>query len=519
MQRRQFLLASAVAAAPSSSWQPGKVRHLIPTASHDRILLKASFEAPLANAPVLRAGTRTFPGRMTDTRGEFWSFDATALAPGQPHNLQLFDAKKKPLCDPWELRTFPVPGARPERFRVLIHTCAGGDERIQPGHGPAYFLPLPTRHRLLDRALSFQPDAHIANGDHIYWDLRQTGAPPRYREDLIAATGRFERTAPVMGTANEDVLKRVCRQQILKLYETRFRGVPSFFLQDDHDYFENDDANATMVTYPPDHFMVQLGRGTRNLCYPEFLPDANRPLGLPGASAVDKPAGCGESYGTLRFGSLAEICLFDCRRYLSLAGPNAWVVPPETEQWLKARLQDRGMAHVAYLSSMPPVWSAGKWGDWYPDFLDAAGKLSLKAEKPFYQSGWTSQHDRLMQALSAQPSHIPLWISGDMHAHGEAQLLRTGSTDLRANPVNCFLSGALGTGDGWPSKGRRTRPYPSLHVEVDEKLPALEENGFLLVDFDPAATTVRSFRWTPEQGLDAIDRLQPYRTTVLKRRG
>jgi len=27
------------------------------------------------------------------------------------------------------------------------------------------------RNRLLRRGLSFQPDAMIANGDHVYWDL------------------------------------------------------------------------------------------------------------------------------------------------------------------------------------------------------------------------------------------------------------------------------------------------------------------------------------------------------------
>jgi hypothetical protein len=28
-----------------------------------------------------------------------------------------------------------------------------------------------TRRRLLARAMSFRPDAAIANGDHIYWDM------------------------------------------------------------------------------------------------------------------------------------------------------------------------------------------------------------------------------------------------------------------------------------------------------------------------------------------------------------
>ena len=33
------------------------------------------------------------------------------------------------------------------------------------------FLPTAMRNRLLRRALAFEPDAVVANGDHVYWDL------------------------------------------------------------------------------------------------------------------------------------------------------------------------------------------------------------------------------------------------------------------------------------------------------------------------------------------------------------
>jgi len=517
MDRRMFLLSGAgAAAAPASVWQAGLVAHLLPTASHERILLKASFTRRV-DSPSLRIGRRVVAGMPSDTQGEFWQFDAPGLSPGQTYTLELFDGRKRALCDPWTVKTFPAPGEAARHFRILIYTCAGGDERLRTPAGVANFLPLATRQRLLDRALSFAPDAIVANGDHIYWDLRQTGAPPRYPDEIIASIGRFNRTLPVLGTPNEDVLKRVCDQQIGKLYGVRFRSTPVFFLQDDHDYFENDDANDRMVTYPPDHFMLQLGRATRRLFFPEFLPDAERPAGLPGASAPDRPPATGESFGTIRFGNLAEVALFDCRRYLSLAGPNAWIVPPEVEDWLKARAGDTRVSHFVNLSSMPPVFSAGKWGDWYPDILGPDGKLTTRIQKPYYQSGWLKQHDRLMQALSGCRERIPVWISGDMHAHGEARLLRGGETDFSRNPVNVFLSGALGTGNGWPSGGRRTRPYPSKTIEVEERLPALEENGFLLVDFTAGQITIRFFRWLPSRGQEAIDTLEPFRTTELKR--
>lgn len=516
MDRRNFLLSSAATAAGAASWQSGAVAHLLPTASHDRILLKASFHEKVSS-PVLRIGSRTVAGRPTDTQGRFWAFDAHGLAPGQPHKLELIDGRRKALCDPWQVKTFPAPGESAKQFRLMIYTCAGGDERLRTPAGVRNFLPLTSRQRLLDRALSFAPDAIVGNGDHIYWDLRQKGAPPRFAEDIVASIGKFERTLPAFGTPNEDVLKRVCEQQIGKLYGTRFRSTPVFFLQDDHDYFENDDANAEMVTFPPDHFMLQLGRGTRRLYFPEFLPDAQRPAGLPGASAPDTAAGVGESFGTIRFGNLAEVALFDCRRHLSLAGPNAWIVPPEAEDWLKARAADTSVGHLVNLSSMPPVYSAGKWGDWYPDILGPDGQLTTSIPKPYYQQGWLSQHDRLMQTLSQMKGRIPLWISGDMHAHGEARLVRGGAVDLSRNPVNVLLSGALGTGNGWPSGGRRTRPHPSRAIEVEERLPALEENGFLIADFTPETIAIRFFRWLPQQGEDAIDRLEPFRTTEWKR--
>jgi hypothetical protein len=516
MDRRTFLLAASGAAAAAPAWQAGSVAHLLPTANDNRILLKASFRQP-QRAPVLRTGKKTAAGRPTDTQGFFWSFDMQGLAPGQPYTLELADHRKRPLCDPWQVKTFPAPGENPRQFRLLIYTCAGGDERLRTPAGVRNFLPIATRQRLFDRALSFSPDAIVGNGDHIYWDLRQTGAPPQYPDEILATTGRFVRSLPVFGTPNEDVLKRVCDQQIGQLYGTRFRGTPVFFLQDDHDYFENDDANTQRVTYPPDHFMLQLGRGTRSLYFPEFLPDSERPAGLPGASAPDKPKDTGESFGTIRFGNLAEVLLFDCRRYLSLAGPNAWIVPPEVEDWLKSRAADSRVGHMVNLSSMPPVFSAGKWGDWYPDILGPDGKLTTKIVKPYYQEGWLKQHDRLMQTLSRMEGRIPIWISGDMHAHGEARLLRGAEVDVRRNPVNVFLSGALGTGNGWPSGGRRTRPYPSQAIEVEERLPALEENGFLIADFTPEAIAIRFFRWLPGQGEAAIDTLQPFRTTELKR--
>src|SRR5215471_20134516 len=173
MNRRDFLRASSAAAlgfgvaaeaqaqattAASAQWDAGTLRHLLPQVGDSRMLIKASFTTPLAEAPTLRVGEAAVPGRMGDTRGEHWHFYATDLEPGRSYPLALVGAAGANLCEPWELATFPAPDARPEKFRLLIYTCAGGHEVHK-------FLPTAARNRLLRRALSFAPDAVVANGD------------------------------------------------------------------------------------------------------------------------------------------------------------------------------------------------------------------------------------------------------------------------------------------------------------------------------------------------------------------
>src|SRR6185369_1470477 len=111
-------------------------------------------------------------------------------------------------------------------------------------------------------------------------------------------------------------------------------------------------------------------RAQQRLWYPEFLPDPNRPAGLPGSDNVDRPSfrpsGTSESFGTLRYGRLAEVLLYDVRPTVTLAGPTAVFVAPDVEAWLKARAAAREVIHLVQVPSNPPGWSAGKWGEWYP---------------------------------------------------------------------------------------------------------------------------------------------------------
>ncbi len=501
---------AAPAVLREDRWRSGPIDHILPTVNSRRLLLKVSFDRPLG-AVALVIGGRRVAGQRTDTEGKFWEFDARDLQPSRTYSLALIDAAGRPLGDAWPLRTFPDPQDKPDKLRLAIYTCAGGHD-INGTH-----LPISTRVRLLKRALSFAPDALIANGDHVYWDLRtarakQSGASPKAE----GFAGRFDRVAPVLGNPNEAVLKRAVGPQIVPLYGVLCRSTPVFFLQDDHDYFENDEADDRFVSFPPDPFMLAAARASQKLYYPEFLPDANRPLGLASASADDRPPGISESFGTLRYGNLAEVLLYDCRRFMTLKGASATFVPPEAEEWLKSRMAQSEVAHVINMPSTPPGWSAGKWGEWYGD-LESKGGLSTEKPKPYWQAGWRAQHDRLLQAASQMKGRIPLFISGDLHAIGETRIRRTTAFDLSANPVVSILSGPLGTDSyGWPSFFRRMSPQTPAGLDVEEVQPAIEENGFIIVDLTPETISVRCFKWRYED-VAAIDGLSPFRTTTLKR--
>jgi hypothetical protein len=533
--RREFLKASGAAALlvnapsdlvttaakaaprPDGAWEAGAVRHILPTVSDSRMLIKVSLATPQMAAPTLRVGTTTVRGRMSDTRGEFWHFHVTGLKSGRTYRLALAGTGGRSLCQPWELATFPGPDERPSQFRVLFLSCVGGHEAMK-------FLPPAVRNRLLRRALSFKPQATVANGDHVYWDLLSPNTSKGYgaSAEAKAIAGTFDRAGIVLGGDNETVLKRAAGPQIVPVYGADFRSTPVFFLQDDHDYFDNDDATDAIVTFPPSHFMLQLARASQRMYYPEFLPDASRPRGLPFSSAADRSDGVSESFGTIRYGRLAEVLLYDIRRTATLAGPSAVYVDLEAEKWLTARTASSDVAHVVHAPSNPPGWSAGKWGEWYPDILGPDKKLTVTVPKPYWQSGWLKQHDRLMTAMSQMQGRAPFVISGDMHSIALGRMTRSGAHDFSRNPITVALSGTGGTrATGWPSTGwRGTMATPSKLLDFEEEIKPIEQHGFTLVDFTPDKMTLRFFKWDiNSQPVDAIDSLQPFHTAELPRPG
>ena len=504
----------------TDNWDSGIVRHLLPAVNESRILIKASFSSALTETPRLLiqngSSNRLVEGYVNDTSGEFWQFYATELQSDTEYELSLQDSGGNALCEPWPLSTFPAPQQNPEQVRVLFYTCAGGPEGEYFGIGDRRGnLPIAIRQRLLKRGLSFTPQAAVANGDHIYWDLHTWLGDQAGELSPAGQRSNFNFAARVMGGSNEEAMKLAAGPQIAPLYGTAFRSTPVYFLQDDHDHWENDSP----LTYPVPWFQLQLARTTQQLYYPEFLPDVTRSAGLPYSSSSARGE-LSESFGTLRYGQLLEVLLYDVRRTLSVGELNAVFLDSNVENWLVQRTASQDTRHLVHVPSNPPGWTAGKWGEWYPDVLHPeTGQLTTQIPKPHWQQGWLNQHDRIMQSLADMKHRNPLVIAGDLHATGVGTMHGTGNLDFSDNPITNILCGPVSTSiRGFPSVVRGVRPAPSQYLNFQEQVPPFEEHGFSIVDFEQDRIVAKLFKWdVNSQPVDAIDTLEPYYTVELDR--
>jgi phosphodiesterase/alkaline phosphatase D-like protein len=384
-------------------------------------------------------------------------------------------------------------------------------------------LSLADRQRLLERGLAFQPDLVIANGDHIYWDqitlLNKSGPLVEAWHKIYKQTGTMDRNISVLGTDNEAILKRIVDPQIAKLYRTRLRSTPSYMLTDDHDLFENDEASEEFISLPPSQHSLEAARATQSLYYPEFLPDPTLPTSLPGSSARDRIAGLSEVFGTIRYGKLLEALLYDTKRYVSLNEEQAGMVPESAEHWLKERTASEETSHLMHIPSTPIGWSAGKWGEWYPDMLQADGTLGASKSKPYWPSGWWQQHQRILASLTSQKKRSPVIINGDLHNFASARITKSGDLDLQDNPVNTICVGPLGSaGPLFPSTSfRATGALPPSQLELEEHLKPLEKNGFTIIDITPDEIKFQMFAWRPPEKLSLIDSMGLHSTSRVSR--
>ncbi len=366
-----------------------------------------------------------------------------------------------------------------------------------------------------------EPDAAVANGDHIYWDLHTWLGENPGGLSAAAQTSNFDFSATVFGQSNEAAMKAAAGPQIVPVYGADFRSTPVFFLQDDHDHYDNDSLTDEVSSFPIPWFQIQLARATQLLFYPEFLPDLRRPAGLPWSSMSDR-GDLSESFGTIRYGNLAEVLLYDVRRTLTLAGPHARFVDAQVEEWLLARTRSTDTRHLVHAPSNPWGWSAGKWGEWYPDILNReTGELTTAIAKPYWQEGWLKQHDRLARAIGDHRERTGLVVSGDLHAIGVGRMHRAGHVNLAARPITTVLSGPIGTSpNGFPSGVRGVGATPPDHLDLEESVAPIEDHGFTLADFLPDRIVLRQFKWDVDnQPLEAIDRMEAFYTTELSRPG
>ena len=505
-----FLLRETDAAqAAESTWDAGAIFHILPSVNHDRILFKCSFQAPLGQAPELQIDGRRIAGAQTDSRGDYWQFEATDLQPRTEYRVELGSGVGRALAEPWSISTFPDPMSDVDHVRIAFFACPGGHDVMAAISDKQT---LAVRRALLEKAVSLAPHAIVVNGDHVYWDLWSPRLSPRYgaNETAIAYTGRFDRTKPIFGTENENFLLKAGVEQIAPLYRTSCRSIPVFLLQDDHDYFDNDDATDEIITFPPNDVMLRLARATQKLAYPEFLPDPHRPRGLAGTREDEGRPEISSNFGTLRYGKLLEVLLYDDRRSGTMHGPSAVFVEPEAEAWLKARMQDPTVTHVVNAPSLPPGWTKGNWYDYYPDLTDN-GPASVAIPKPYWQSGWLAQHDRLIESMHAMRGRIPLIISGDIHACAHGRILRTGQLDMSDNPVVTMLPGTLGTGMNFHTDAQ----HPN-HLDATNEWGLVGENGFLIADFYGDRVDCSFFTWNQRtQSVASIPGLgASYRTTL-----
>jgi hypothetical protein len=507
------LSSSGVTARAADDWQAGDVIHILPTANHDRFLIKTSFERTRDRAPLLKMEDRTVAGTKTDIDGRFWRFDAEGLRPDTTYELQLTEADGTPITAAWPLKTFPDPAARPKSLRILSYTCAGGHDGALL-KGKSFFLNMAARRRLLKRAMSYRPDAVIANGDQIYFDLTTTYQeidPDYLRREIWEKVGRIDTSVPMMHGANAPIFMKVCDAQIAGLYGNALRSTPVFFVTDDHDFFDNDEYTAHQATLPPDSYGTPGAEQTQHMYYPEFLPDPNRPEWLPGGDRAGLPPGANMCFGTLRYGALFEAVLYDCRRFVNYKGDHAMIVPQWAEDWLIARTAAEDTTHFFHVPSLPFAYSSGKLGDWYPDFLDKeSGQMVVYKKKAGWQRGWFAQHQRLIAAMASQKRRVPVIVQGDFHASAAGSMYRSGEFDRLARPVHVVLTGTLATGDlAFPSSFRAIESKPSQLVGMQQALAITEKNGFSIIDIDADRIVFRMFTWRPPQDIAEIDTMEP----------
>ncbi len=497
-----------------NDWDSGKLNHILPSANHSEFLIKTSFAKTLEEAPLLIVSdSMVIRGESSESSRRYWSFHATDLQPNTEYKLILVDDDHNPLADGWPLSTYPHPDSTAEKLTILAYTCAGGveDEVL----GREIFIKTAYRQQLLSRGLSFDPDIVIANGDHIYWDrksLDNTFIKRLFKLRLDNIYGHLDLDQPMTSQANLETLSNIADAQIAELYGCLLRSKPVYFLTDDHDLFENDEAREDIVTFPPQPYMMDGAVSTQSMYYPEFLTDRNRPQRLTG-----QEGSFNRNYGTIRYGNLLEGLLYDAKRYSTLTDDtSAVMVARDAEAWIADRTVADDTKHLLHIPSSPIAWTAGKWSEWYPDVLQADGSIATSPmQKHLWQSGWWSQHQRLLNYLK-QSSRTPIILQGDLHNLSYALIRQSGDISFEDDPIHVVGTGPLGSGAfGFPSSFRGTGAVVPEDMQIKKLLDQTEKNGFSIIEVTVDQITISMYAWRPDDGVEVIADMEPlFRYTI-----
>ena len=469
-----------------------KVRHILASASHERLALSVSLYKQTSKLNLILDNQNIVEGIQIDNEGTHWQFITSKLASNQSYELQLI-SENEPIYKTWKLKTFPSPNSDVKNISIMAFTCAGGPEGFKAS-GREFFKPIKFRQKIFEEGLSKNPDFAISIGDHIYWDLRRENSPPVGRNSKLTkfllgsyiglVYGKFNRLEDASSPSNEKVLKKLGNEQIASLYGTRFKNTPIFFIPDDHDYFENDDAEENLVTFPADEFSKNIFKKMADMFYPPMLDTPS-----------NKP---GRKIGRIRYGNAFEGLMADCAGNMTIGEEEAVLISNKDEEWLLSRIEKSRAKHLAFIPSHPFGYTAGKWREWYPDVVaeegttdtvanellsEVRGSLTTNVNKYLWQKGWFLQHQRLIKSISERKTSRFVF-SGDIHAIGATSIIESGAIKLKEG-VKTFLVGPIGSSSaGWPSFARGIAAENPDYLVCNSIYKTREENGFTLFKID-----------------------------------
>ncbi len=506
--RHFYLPACHISQYPTyEDWDNGIVNHILPSANHNEFLIKVSFDRSLEYAPTLLISDSIIvKGRSSEPSKRYWSFHASELNPDTKYDVHLVDDEGSGLADAWPLATYPHPDSAVSKVTILAYTCAGGVEDKVLGR--EIFIKTAFRQQLLSRGLSFDPDIVIANGDHIYWDrksLDNTFTKRLVKLRLDNIYGHLDLDEPMTSKTNLESFRNIADAQIAELYGCLLRSKPVYFLTDDHDLLENDEAREDLVTFPPQGYMLDGAISTQSMYYPEFLSDRNRPPALTGQGGSYN-----RSYGTIRYGTLLEGLLYDAKRYSTLTNTSAVMIARDAESWIADRTVANDTKHLLHIPSSPIAWTAGKWSEWYSDVLQEDGSIAIEPKKKYlWQEGWWMQHQRLLGYMK-QSERVPVVLQGDLHNLSYALIEESGEIAFGDDPVHVVGTGPLGSGAfGFPSAFRGTGAVIPESMKIRKLLDQTEKNGFSIIEVTTDKIDISMYAWRPEDGVEVIADLQP----------